>query len=264
MPATLSLIRTIFTDARQRTLAVAIWAASFSVGMSIGPVMGGLVLQTFGWRAAFFLAVPLLMPMVAARGCCRSRKNPAPGSGRPGRRGAVDAHLVPIVYAHQGIRPRRLTALVAGSLLLGLLGRRRPSYAASSTRRRPLLDMRLFKIRAFTAAILANLLSFFSVVGFTFFEAQQLQLVLGLEPGDRPGLLMIPGAVGAIVAGLWAVAAAQAGAQAASPGGWAALRGAGVRGADRRPVADQRSVRWCSARSSCRSASGWPRRSPTT
>jgi len=74
MPATLSLIRTIFVDARQRTLAVAIWAASFSVGMSVGPILGGLLLQAFSWRAVFFMAVPLMLPMIAAPWLLPSRR----------------------------------------------------------------------------------------------------------------------------------------------------------------------------------------------
>ena len=203
MPASLSLIRTIFTDAQQRTLAVAIWAATFSVGMSIGPVVGGLVLQTFGWRAAFFLAVPLLLPMLAARWLLPESRNPAPGSIDPVSVALSMLTLVPVVYAIKAFAHDGLTGIFVVSLLVGLTAGvafvRRQLHSES-----PLLDMRLFKIRAFTAAIVANLLSFFSVVGFTFFEAQQLQLVLGLSPVVS-GALMIPGAVGAIAAGLWAV-----------------------------------------------------------
>ena len=203
MPATLSLIRAIFLDSRQRTLAVAIWAASFSVGMSIGPVLGGLLLQAFSWRAVFFIAVPLLLPMIAAPWLLPESKNPDPGR--------VDVlsvllsllTLMPMVLGIKTLAHDGFTALVIGSLVLaavaGVTFVRRQLRSAS-----PLLDMRLFGIVPFTAAIVANMLSFFALVGFTFFEAQQLQLVLGYQPFTA-GLLLIPAAGAAIVAGLGAV-----------------------------------------------------------
>lgn len=203
MPATLSLLRTIFVDPRQRTLAVAIWAASFSVGMSIGPVLGGLLLQAFSWRTVFFMAVPLLLPMIAAPWLLPESKNPHPGR--------VDVlsvllsllTLMPLVLGIKTLAHDGFTALAVGSLVLaavaGVTFVRRQLRSTS-----PLLDMRLFAIRPFTAAIVANMLSFFALVGFTFFEAQQLQLVLGYQPFTA-GLLLIPAAVAAIVAGLGAV-----------------------------------------------------------
>lgn len=205
MPATLSLIRTIFTDPRQRTLAVAIWAAGFSVGMTIGPVVGGMLLQTYSWRAVFFLAVPLLVPMLAiAPWLLPESQNPSPGRVDLASVGLSLLALVPFVLGIKTLAHDGLNALAFGSLVLGVVAGfafvRRQLHSAS-----PLLDMRLFTIKPFTVAILANLLSFFSLVGFSFFEAQQLQLVLGYEPFTA-GLLLIPAAVAAIVAGLGAVA----------------------------------------------------------
>ncbi|HEY5821900.1 MAG TPA: MFS transporter [Propionibacteriaceae bacterium] len=204
MPATLSLIRTIFTDARQRTLAVAIWAASFSVGMSLGPVLGGLLLQNFSWRAVFFMAVPLLLPMLAGRWLLPESRNPNPGRVDLISVGLSLLTLVPLVLSIKTVAHEGLSALAVGSLVLGVAAGvafvRRQLRSAN-----PLLDMRLFAIKPFTVAIVANLLSFFSVVGFTFFEAQQLQLVLGYEPFTA-GLLLVPAAVAAVIAGLGAVA----------------------------------------------------------
>lgn len=204
MPATLSLIRTIFLNPRQRTLAVAIWAAGFSVGMTVGPVLGGLLLQTYSWRAVFFIAVPLLVPMLAvAPWLLPESKNPTPGRVDLISVGLSLLALLPFVLGIKTLAHDGLTGFGMGSLVLGVVAGflfvRRQLRAPS-----PLLDMRLFAIRPFTAAILANLLSFFSLVGFTFFEAQQLQLVLGYEPFTA-GLLLVPAAGAAIVAGLGAV-----------------------------------------------------------
>src|SRR3712207_3956733 len=59
-PSTLSLIRNMFQDDDQRTLAIGIWATSFSAGAAIGPLAGGLLLEFFWWGSVFLLAVPVM------------------------------------------------------------------------------------------------------------------------------------------------------------------------------------------------------------
>src|SRR6266540_1249355 len=59
-PSTLSLIRSMFVDARQRTLAIGVWIASFSAGAAIGPLAGGVLLERFWWGSVFLLAVPVM------------------------------------------------------------------------------------------------------------------------------------------------------------------------------------------------------------
>ena len=60
-PSTLSLIRNMFLDPRQRTAAIGVWATSFSVGGAMGPLLGGAMLQQFWWGAVFLLAVPVMV-----------------------------------------------------------------------------------------------------------------------------------------------------------------------------------------------------------
>src|SRR5689334_17110642 len=60
-PSTLSLIRNMFLDPRQRTAAIGVWATSFSVGGAMGPLLGGAILQHFWWGAVFLLAVPVML-----------------------------------------------------------------------------------------------------------------------------------------------------------------------------------------------------------
>jgi DHA2 family multidrug resistance protein-like MFS transporter len=64
-PSTLSLIRNMFHDDRQRTVAIGIWVTSFSVGAAIGPLVGGVLLQTFWWGSVFLLAVPVMVLLLA-------------------------------------------------------------------------------------------------------------------------------------------------------------------------------------------------------
>ncbi|MFD0537605.1 MFS transporter [Actinomadura luteofluorescens] len=78
MPSTLSLIGTMFTDVRQRALAIGVWATMFALGMAAGPVAGGALVAGFWWGAAFLIAVPVaVLVLAAARHCCRSTGTPA-------------------------------------------------------------------------------------------------------------------------------------------------------------------------------------------
>ena len=81
-PSTLSLIRNMFLDPRERTLAIGVWVTSFSVGAAIGPLVGGLLLERFGWGSVFLLGVPVMLLLLVARpaasaGVPRSRRRPA-------------------------------------------------------------------------------------------------------------------------------------------------------------------------------------------
>lgn len=58
-PSTLSLIRSMFLDHRQRTVAIGVWVSSYSIGGAIGPLLGGIVLQYFWWGSVFLIGVPV-------------------------------------------------------------------------------------------------------------------------------------------------------------------------------------------------------------
>src|SRR5690606_3999795 len=80
MPSTLSLLRAVFTDREQRRLAIAIWASGFAAGAALGPLVGGLLLEHFGWGSVFLLAVPVLVPLVVfAPLLIPESRDPAPG-----------------------------------------------------------------------------------------------------------------------------------------------------------------------------------------
>ena len=101
MPSTLSLLRSIFTDRDQRRIAIAVWAAGFSAGAALGPVVGGLLLEHFAWGSVFLMAVPVLVPLlmlVPAAGAREPRSEARPH--RPARASSLSlATMVPIVYA---------------------------------------------------------------------------------------------------------------------------------------------------------------------
>lgn len=206
MPSTLSLLRSIFTDPRQRTLAIAIWAGGFAAGSSLGPIVGGLLLQHFSWGAVFLIAVPILIPLlILGPVLIPESKDPHPGRVDLPSIALSLLALSPFVYgikavAHDGVTVLGVTALLAG-VAFGVIFVRRQRRISN-----PLLDLGLFANAPFAGSILANFLSVFSLVGFIFFASQHIQLVLGLEPLDA-GLLLLPGAVLGIIAGLGAAVA---------------------------------------------------------
>lgn len=201
MPSTLSLLRSVFLDREQRRLAIAIWASGFAAGSALGPIVGGVLLEHFWWGSVFLLAVPVLIPLLvlAPLLVCESR-DPAPGPvDVPGIVLSL-LTMAPIVYgikalAVDGFSPVAVLAIGVGAASGALFVRRQLRRPV------PMLDMRLFTRPAFSGAVVVNLLSVVSLVGFLFFVSQHLQLVIGLTP-LQSGLVLLPGLLTMIVAGL--------------------------------------------------------------
>ena len=201
MPSTLSLLRSIFTDRKQRRLAIAIWASGFSGGSALGPLVGGVLLEHFWWGSVFLVAVPVMLPLlILTPVLVPESKDPAPGPIDVVAIVLSLATVAPIVYAiktfaTEGVTPLAIAAPVVG-VVAGILFVRRMARA-----RNPMLDVGLFREPVFTGAVLVNLLSVVSLVGFLFFVTQHLQLVAGLDP-LAAGFALIPGSVVVIVSGL--------------------------------------------------------------
>src|SRR5687768_5284674 len=81
-PSTLSLIRNMFLDPRQRTFAIGVWVTSYSVGGAIGPLIGGVLLQYFWWGSVFLIAVPVMVLLLAV-GPILLPEFRDPNAGRP-------------------------------------------------------------------------------------------------------------------------------------------------------------------------------------
>ncbi|BDV30904.1 MFS transporter [Microbacterium terricola] len=208
MPSTLSLLRSIFTDRDQRRLAIAVWAAMFSAGAALGPIVGGLLLEHFSWGSVFLMSVPVLVPLlVLAPILVPESRDPHPGRIDPISIALSLATMIPIVYA---IKEVAVHGLASPAPLLFLVG---AGFGVLFVRRQlraetPMLDMRLFRRGSFSGALLVNLLSVVALVGFLFYVAQHLQLVIGLNPMNA-GFALVPGLVAMIVSGLIVVPIAQ-------------------------------------------------------
>lgn len=202
-PSTLALIRGLFPQPRERAFAVGIWAATFSAGTALGPVIGGLCLEHFWWGSVFLLNVPVVIVLVVGGWLLLPElRNPRPGPWDPLGAALSLVGILGVVYAAkqaaaQGLHVDIVITGVVGALALTLFVRRQ--LAASH----PLIDMRLFANRGFSGVIAANMLSILGLSGVLFFLSQFFQLVDGYSP-LQAGLAELPAAVAAMVFGVLA------------------------------------------------------------
>ncbi|GGM70542.1 MFS transporter [Longimycelium tulufanense] len=191
MPSTMSLIRNMFHDPAQRTVAISVWMTGFMGGMAIGPLVGGILLEHFWWGSVFMLNVPIMAVLIVAGPLLLPEyRDPAPG--RIDLLSAVLclAAVIAMIYglkeiAAYGFGPEAVLAFLAGVVLAVVFVRRQRVLA------NPLLDMNLFRIRKFSASIVTLMLVVLIAPGVGFLIAQYMQLVLGLTP-LQAGLWTLP------------------------------------------------------------------------
>ncbi|WP_030017291.1 MFS transporter [Streptomyces monomycini] len=201
MPSTLALIRNLFHDPKERSLAIGIWGAMASAGAAVGPVLGGFLLGHFWWGSVFLINLPVmaLLVIIGVKVLPESR-NPNPGPWDLPSVGLSLVGMVGVVYAVKeaavhGFRWDIAAAAVLGLLALVTFVRRQQSLKS------PLLDMKLFQHRGFSGAVLADLLTILGLSGLVFFLSQFLQMVQLRSPLNA-GLVELPAAIGAVGAGL--------------------------------------------------------------
>jgi len=198
MPSTLSLIRHLFTDARQRTTAIAIWSAAAGGGAALGPLVGGVLLEHFWWGSVFLINVPIMAVLViAGLILIPESRDPHPGRFDVLSAGLSLLAIIPVVYAVKETAGHGISWL---SLLAALVGVGAGVAFVHRQRRlaSPLIDVTLFRRPAFAGAVSANLLSVFAFSGLLFFFSQYLQLVRGYGPLEA-GIRELPGTVASIV-----------------------------------------------------------------
>ncbi|MFF6902859.1 MFS transporter [Streptomyces hydrogenans] len=202
MPATLSIIRTVFPDRRERATAIGIWTAVAAIGAAAGPVLGGFLVEHYWWGSVFLINIPLMaLILPLARRLLPESRGSAEGPwdvlGALMAAAGVLGCVLGVKRAGAG-EPLLsvLTAgpLLAGALLLVLFVRRQRRRA------HPLIDMRLFSRPAFTTSVGCIVLAMLALVGLELIAIQYLQLVLGLSPLET-GLRLLPLTFAAMAAG---------------------------------------------------------------
>jgi len=187
-PSTLSLIRNMFLDERERTFAIGVWVASFSAGGALGPLVGGLMLEHFWWGSVFLVAVPA-MALLLAIGPFLLPEFKDPNASRMDFTSAAmaTAAVLGVIYGMKHIAEGGSVGYAAFIICVGIavsvLFVRRQKRLAD-----PLIDIDLLRMPVVGGALSINVLALFIAFGAFLFIAQYLQLVLGMSP---------------LVAGLW-------------------------------------------------------------
>ena len=196
-PSTLALIRNMFHDDTERTTAIGVWTAGFAGGSVLGPIIGGLLLESFWWGSVFLINVPVMLILIMLGPILLpEHRDPAPG--RFDLLGALFAlaSVLPVIYgikdlAETGFGPRPVVAVIVG-VFVGVLFVRRQSHEGA------MLDVTLFRTPAFSAPLAANTLVMFVMVGTALFMSQYLQVVHGLSPFTA-ALWLLPGVAGTMI-----------------------------------------------------------------
>jgi EmrB/QacA subfamily drug resistance transporter len=223
MPATLSILMNIFPE-DERPKAIAAWAAVSGLGVALGPIIGGLLLEEFSWGSVFLVNVPIVIgALFFAKVLVPESRDPE--APRIDILGAILSivGLTTVVWglieaSEQGwTDPTILGAFALGSaVIIGfLLWERRVAQ--------PMVDIEIFKNLRFSAASLSITLVFFGLMGTIFMLTTYLQTVLGYTPLEA-GYRFIPVAVGLIIGARSAVVVGQKlGAKLAVAGGLAVV-----------------------------------------
>ncbi|MEV5966065.1 MFS transporter [Kribbella sp. NPDC051952] len=198
-PCTLSLIATLFPDARQRAIALGVWAGCFPVGAVIGPIVGGLLLDHFWWGSAFLIDVPVMIVLLIVGPLLLPEY-------RNEQAGRIDlasvalslAAILPAIHglkqlASHGADWSAFAALTLGASCGWIFVRRQQGLVD------PLVDVRLFARRTFSVTLGSMMAYSMLTGGVMVFVTQYFQLVQGMEP-LAAGLALVPGMIAMAVA----------------------------------------------------------------
>ncbi|MFJ5728110.1 MFS transporter [Streptomyces paradoxus] len=192
-PVAMSIITNTFTGPRERARAIGVWGAVVGISMAAGPLVGGLLVDSVGWRSIFWINLPvgLAALLLTLRFVPESR---APRARRPDPVGQVLVIVLfgALTYAiieapSTPLRSVAPLAVVALAALAGLL-------LYEPRRREPLIDLRFFRSAPFSGATVIAISAFAALGGFLFLSTLYLQNVRGLSALEA-GLWMLPMAV---------------------------------------------------------------------
>jgi EmrB/QacA subfamily drug resistance transporter len=199
-PVAMAIVTNTFTDPRERAQAVGVWGAMFGISMALGPIVGGALVSSAGWRSIFWLSIPFgVAAMALTLRFIPESRAPRPRRFDPAGQALVIVLLSALTFGIIEAPGRGWTAPVivaafaaAVAALLGLL-------AYEPRRREPLVDLRFFRSIPFASAIVSAVAAFTAFGGFLFLNTLYLQQTRGLSP-LHAGLATVPLAVMTAVA----------------------------------------------------------------
>jgi EmrB/QacA subfamily drug resistance transporter len=194
-PVAMSIITNTFTDRAERARALGVWGGTFALSMALGPVLGGLLVGSVGWRGVFWVNIPVGLAAIAlaARFVPESRA-PTPRRPDPGGQALIIVMLGSLTYAiiegpdlgwHA---PVIVTLFAVAAVALAVF------VAYEAHRTEPVLDPRFFRSAPFAGSVLTAISAFAALGGFLFLATLYLQDVRGLSALSA-GLHMVPMAV---------------------------------------------------------------------
>jgi EmrB/QacA subfamily drug resistance transporter len=182
MPATLSIITNTFIDPRERGRAIGVWAGVSAIGIAIGPILGGFLLEHFWWGSVFLVNVPVaIIALILGRFLVPTSKDPSASKLDPLGSVLSIVGLSVVLWAiiegpEKGWSdPTVVGAFVVGLVVLGAF----TLWELHSDH--PMLDLTFFKRPRFTIASLSITMTFFALSGTMFLLTQYLQFVLGYD-----------------------------------------------------------------------------------
>ncbi|HWD55610.1 MAG TPA: DHA2 family efflux MFS transporter permease subunit [Acidimicrobiales bacterium] len=199
-PVAMSIITNTFTDPKERAQAVGVWGAVVGISMALGPVVGGLLVSSAGWRSIFWINIPVGLIAIGLT----LRYVPESKAPRARRFDPVGQALMVVLFASltYGIieAPGRgwSSPIILASFCLAAVAV--AGFVLYEPRRvDPLIDLRFFRSVPFTAATVTAVAAFATLGGFLFLNTLYLQEVRGLSP-LRAGLDTLPMALVTMVA----------------------------------------------------------------
>ncbi|MFF6956478.1 MULTISPECIES: DHA2 family efflux MFS transporter permease subunit [unclassified Streptomyces] len=198
-PVAMSIITNTFTDARERARAIGVWGGVVGISMAAGPIVGGALVETVGWRSIFWINLPVgVLALILTSRYIPESRAPRPRRVDPVGQVLVIALLGSLTYGIiEGSGAGWTSPLIVGCFVvtvLALLGLTR----YEKRRTDPLIDVRFFRSAPFSGATLIAVSGFAALGGFLFLNTLYLQDDRGLSALDA-GLYMLPMAVMCLV-----------------------------------------------------------------
>lgn len=183
VPCSLALLSHAYPEARARSRAVGLWAAGASVGLSAGPLVGGLLIAGLGWRSIFFINVPLGVGAIwlTMRHATETTRSPERGVDLPGQTMAIVALLVLAAATVEGGRRGFTDAFVLGGYVLALVATAGFLFVEAH-REKPMLPLRLFRSRVFSVTATIGLVINIAFYGLIFVLSLYFQSVRHYSP----------------------------------------------------------------------------------
>ncbi|MDQ0774761.1 EmrB/QacA subfamily drug resistance transporter [Streptomyces aurantiacus] len=194
-PVAMAILTNAFPAPRERARAIGVWGGVVGVSMAAGPILGGVLAQTAGWRSVFWLNVPIgLAALLLTVLYVPESRAPRPRRVDPVGQLLVITALGTLTYAVIEVPGRGWTSPVIVVCLITAAGAAAVLVPYEARRDEPLIEPRLFRSAPFSGATVMAVCAFAALGGFLFANSLYLQQVLGLGALDT-GIRLLPMAV---------------------------------------------------------------------